>query len=57
MPILKGKSKYVISENIRELRRSGHKEAQAVAIALREAGHKPKNLAKRVAKKAKEVWE
>lgn len=37
MPIKKGKSKKVISENIRELRHSGRPEKQSVAIALSEA--------------------
>jgi len=38
MPLKKGKSKAVIASNIRELRHSGRKQAQAVAIALRTAG-------------------
>lgn len=47
MPLMKGSSKEVISENIRELVRSGRKQDQAVAIAYSEAGkskkkHKPK---------------
>lgn len=37
MPLEKGKSKKVISENIRELRHSGRPEKQSVAIALSEA--------------------
>lgn len=37
MPLKKGKSKKVISENIREMRASGHPEAQAVAVALSNA--------------------
>ena len=34
MPLKPGKSKKVVSENIRELRHSGYPEKQAVAIAL-----------------------
>jgi hypothetical protein len=37
MPLHKGKSKAVISENIAEMRESGHPEAQAVAASLNEA--------------------
>lgn len=33
MPLLKGKSNAIISTNIRELRHSGRKEDQAIAIA------------------------
>jgi hypothetical protein len=38
MPLMKGKSKKIISKNISELRNSGRKEKQAVAIAMSEAG-------------------
>lgn len=38
MPLMKGRSKEVISENIAELRRAGHPEDQAVAIAYKVAG-------------------
>ena len=38
MPLKKGSSKKVVSENIAELRKSGRPEAQAVAIAMSEAG-------------------
>jgi hypothetical protein len=38
MPLLKGTTPAIISANIAELRRAGHPEAQAVAIAYREAG-------------------
>jgi len=38
MPLLKGSSDAVVSENIRELREAGYPQKQAVAIALREAG-------------------
>lgn len=37
MPLKKGDSRKVVSENIRELRRSGKPEKQSVAIALTEA--------------------
>jgi len=43
MPLKKGKSKSVISSNIRELIISGRPKEQAVAIALNKAGKsKPK---------------
>ena len=38
MPLKKGKSKKVISDNISELRRSGRPQKQSIAIAMREAG-------------------
>jgi hypothetical protein len=37
MPLLKGKSKKIISENISEMERSGHKPSQAIAASLNEA--------------------
>lgn len=37
MPLAKGYSRSVISKNIRELRHSGRKPRQAIAIALSEA--------------------
>jgi hypothetical protein len=42
MPLLKGHSDEVVSENIRELRRSGYKEKQAIAIALKTANRERK---------------
>jgi len=42
MPLKKGKSKKVISENISELRRSGRPKDQAIAIAMRKAGKSKK---------------
>ena len=38
MPLKSGKSREVVSENIRELHRSGYKRDQSVAIALDKAG-------------------
>ena len=43
MPLKKGKSKKIISANIRELIMSGYPQKQAVAIALDEAGVSNKN--------------
>jgi len=42
MPLMNGNSDEIISENIAELRRAGHPEAQAIAIAMRQAGRGPK---------------
>lgn len=38
MPLFKGSSQEVVSQNIRELVNSGYKQDQAVAIALHKAG-------------------
>jgi hypothetical protein len=44
MPLLKGSSDDIVSENIREMRKAGHPADQAVAAALKNAGRgkKPK---------------
>lgn len=38
MPLKSGSSREVVSSNVKELMASGHKQSQAVAIALKEAG-------------------
>ena len=37
MPLMSGSSRSVISENIREMRASGHPEKQAIAAAMNNA--------------------
>jgi len=46
MPLKKGKSKRVVSENIRELMQSGRPQRQAVAIAMKKAGKSKKRKKK-----------
>jgi len=54
MPLQKGKSKKIVSENISELRHHGYPEPQAVAIAMHSAGmSKPKKQAKKSKKSKK----
>ena len=50
MPLLKGKSKKVVSKNIKELVKSGRPQKQAIAIAL-STTKKGKTMAKKTAKK------
>lgn len=47
MPLKKGKSKKVISENIGELQRSGYPRNQSIAIAYSEANHRTPKLSKK----------
>ena len=51
MPLKKGKSKKVISENISEMMHSGHKQSQAIAASLSEARESGAKIPKKRSKK------
>lgn len=38
VPLMKGSSRNIVSENIRELMKAGHPENQAIAIAMKQSG-------------------
>jgi hypothetical protein len=42
MPLKKGKSNRVVGQNIREMRKAGRPQKQAVAAAMRQAGRSRK---------------
>lgn len=44
MPLREGSSEEVIQANIRELRKAGYSQAQAVAIAYKKAGKAQKTI-------------
>ena len=53
MPLKKGKSRKVISDNIAEMMHSGHPQAQAIAAAMNMAGKKKRAAGKHANKHAK----
>ena len=50
MPLKAGKSKKVVSENIKEMRKSGYPEKQAVAASLSQARKSASKMKKKKAK-------
>lgn len=53
MPLKKGKSRKVISENIKEMEASGHPKKQAIAAALNNARKSGAKIKKKPVKKSK----
>lgn len=51
MPLMKGSSDAIISENIREMMHSGHSQKQAIAAAYNQAGRGKKRRKKHGMKK------
>ena len=47
MPLKRGRSKKIISENIREMMHAGHPQNQAIAAAMDQAGMTKKKRMKR----------